>query len=279
MKFHFYVRFSTHVGQSLHLSGSLPELGSGDEEKAVPMLYLNDQFWVYTLETNEEENTGTPDFHYHYILAEDGHEHIQEWGKDRIVECSKLTAEEVNLVDTWNHAGEFDNAFFTAPFREVLLGQPASGVRPKPYRGSTHIFKVKAPLLRKNEVICILGSAKAMGAWDSDQALPMTREGGWWTIKVDMSKETYPVTYKYGVYQTQFKQFVEYERGNNRFLIEGYGKKKVTILHDGFAQLPNNTWKGAGVAIPVFSLRSQKSFGCGSSPTSSNSWIGRSRPD
>jgi 4-alpha-glucanotransferase len=40
-------------------------------------------------------------------------------------------------------------------------------------------------------------------------------------------------------------------------------KRKITIVHDGFAHLPNNTWKGAGVAIPVFSLRSKNSFGVG----------------
>jgi 4-alpha-glucanotransferase len=36
-----------------------------------------------------------------------------------------------------------------------------------------------------------------------------------------------------------------------------------TIVNDGFLALPSDTWKGAGVAIPVFSLRSEKSFGAG----------------
>ena len=39
-----------------------------------------------------------------------------------------------------------------------------------------------------------------------------------------------------------------------------------TELNDGFAALPPPTWKGAGVAIPVFSLRSQRSFGIGEFP-------------
>ncbi|HTL07840.1 MAG TPA: 4-alpha-glucanotransferase, partial [Chitinophagaceae bacterium] len=38
---------------------------------------------------------------------------------------------------------------------------------------------------------------------------------------------------------------------------------KITILHDGFVQLPNNTWRGTGVAVPVFSLRSKNGFGTG----------------
>jgi 4-alpha-glucanotransferase len=46
-------------------------------------------------------------------------------------------------------------------------------------------------------------------------------------------------------------------------LIAGAESGKVTLLHDGFIHLPNNTWKGAGVAIPVFSLRSKNSFGVG----------------
>jgi 4-alpha-glucanotransferase len=69
--------------------------------------------------------------------------------------------------------------------------------------------------------------------------------------------------YKYGVYDTKDKKFIGCENGNNRVLYCDAAKKKITILHDGFVQLPNNTWKGAGVAIPVFSLRSKNSFGVG----------------
>src|SRR5690606_18933237 len=36
-----------------------------------------------------------------------------------------------------------------------------------------------------------------------------------------------------------------------------------SVLHDGSARFPNDTWKGAGVAIPVFSLRRRNSFGVG----------------
>ena len=35
------------------------------------------------------------------------------------------------------------------------------------------------------------------------------------------------------------------------------------IVNDGFVRLPASHWRGAGVAIPVFSLRSENSFGVG----------------
>ncbi|MCW3105952.1 MAG: 4-alpha-glucanotransferase, partial [Segetibacter sp.] len=41
---------------------------------------------------------------------------------------------------------------------------------------------------------------------------------------------------------------------------------KLTVVSDGFAAIPNNGFRGAGVAIPVFSLRSANSFGVGEFP-------------
>ncbi len=263
MRIHFYIRFTTRFGQSLMISGNLTELGSGIEESAIKMEYLNDQFWHISISLSENQNPSVQHVNYHYILTEEGKESVVEWGRDRSVDLSQLKADDLTIFDTWNHAGEYENVFYTEPFREILIPQFASGIKPKPNHGNTHIFKVKAPLLRKNEVLCLLGSAKNMGAWASEKAVPMSREKDWWTVKLDLSREPFPLTYKYGIYQTRFKQFVEYEKGNNRFLLDKANKKKVTILHDGFAQLPNDTWRAAGVSIPVFSLKTKKSFGVG----------------
>lgn len=71
-----------------------------------------------------------------------------------------------------------------------------------------------------------------------------------------------PITYKYGVYNVKDEKFIRYENGNNRLVVGDFAHQ-VTVIHDGFVHLPNNTWKGAGVVIPVFSLRSQKSMGVG----------------
>ncbi|MFX5757034.1 hypothetical protein ABTE27_24085, partial [Acinetobacter baumannii] len=59
------------------------------------------------------------------------------------------------------------------------------------------------------------------------------------------------------------KSFVGYEEGNNRFIYDVISKGKQTILNDGFAYVTQVNWKGAGVAIPVFSLRTEKGLGVG----------------
>ncbi|HEX7846276.1 MAG TPA: 4-alpha-glucanotransferase, partial [Chitinophagaceae bacterium] len=127
----------------------------------------------------------------------------------------------------------------------------------------THVLKVKAPLLQKNEAICLLGSGDTLGEWSTEKPLLLSREENWWVARISLKDDSFPIAYKYGVYNSKDKSFIQYEGGNNRLLFSDGSKKKVTILHDGFVQLPNDTWKGSGVAIPVFSLRSKNSFGVG----------------
>jgi 4-alpha-glucanotransferase len=93
----------------------------------------------------------------------------------------------------------------------------------------------------------------------------MNRKSGenYYTVSLDLSREIFPIAYKYGVYDTVAKKFLQFEDGNNRVLYETNFPEEQTIIHDGFLVLPKINWKAAGVAIPVFSLRSENSFGVG----------------
>lgn len=258
MKIQFYLRFHTNYGQTLSITGNCPQLGANELADALPMHYLNDDFWSVSMELGSDfENQ----LQYNYILKTQEGE-VLEWGNDRILDIMKLDVDDLSVIDTWNHAGEFENVFYTQPFQQVLLPH-AKDVKPKSFKNVTHVFKVKAPLLKEHEVLCVLGSNPALGSWEKTTPVLMSREENWWVAKVNLSKESFPVAYKYGVYDTKEKQFRDFENGSNRVLYDAAGKRKLTILHDGFAQLPNSNWHGAGVAIPVFSLRTQKSFGVG----------------
>ena len=160
--------------------------------------------------------------------------------------------------------GEYENAFYSQPFQETLLLETKGASRkikwPEDY---THEFRVKAPLLKANEILCLVGSTPGAGAWSTTDPMLGKRENNWWVFRFDLSGDTFPLAYKYGVYDMEGSAFVRYEGGDNRLLYEASGHDKIKIMHDGFVRLPNDTWKGAGVAIPVFSLRSEKSFGVG----------------
>ncbi len=260
MKVHFYLRFHTEFGQSLLVSGNTDELGNDDFSNALPMAYLNEQFWTATIELKQKKLSR---LQYKYILKTKDAEIIPEFGNDRAADLAKDGINELQFIDTWNHAGEYENVFFTAPFLNTLLSANATKVKAKAVKNATHIFKVKAPLLQKNEVPCLSGAGSVLNNWSTEKFSLMSKEGNWWIIKMDLSEEDFPLAYKYGVYNVKEKKFLRYEVGNNRLLYGEPAKKKITIVHDGFVHLPNDTWKGAGVAIPVFSLRSKNSFGVG----------------
>jgi 4-alpha-glucanotransferase len=80
---------------------------------------------------------------------------------------------------------------------------------------------------------------------------------------LNLSKCDFPLVYKYGIYDTVQKKFISFETGNNRVLYEPVSSNKLVLVQDGFAQVGHAQWKGAGVAIPVFSLRSAQSIGVG----------------
>jgi 4-alpha-glucanotransferase len=118
-------------------------------------------------------------------------------------------------------------------------------------------------LLSAHESVCLLGSSEELNAWDTEKPLLLHKKNDWWILELNLSSGSFPFSYKYGVYHSKKETFIRFEEGDNRFLNDNASANKQTIIHDGFVRLPNNTWKGAGLAIPVFSLRTNNSFGIG----------------
>jgi 4-alpha-glucanotransferase len=242
------------------VTGNIDALGNNDNAHAFPLTYLDNQFWHGTIDVSPAE---TPHISYSYVLKTGDDDLINEGGQGRVIDISRTGLDELQLVDTWTAPGEYENVFYTDPFMEVLLKDNETKVKQKIPKSFTHIFRVKAPLLKKNQVVCMLGHSPVIGEWNTASPVLLTKENEWWTLKINLPKEALPLIYKYGVYDVRDKSFLTYESGENRLLHGDPQNKKLTIAHDGFVRLPNNKWKGAGVSIPVFSLRSKNSFGVG----------------
>ncbi|HWX22556.1 MAG TPA: 4-alpha-glucanotransferase [Candidatus Binatia bacterium] len=260
----FQLRFHTNFGQSLWLTRTNESATRRDSATLIPLQYVNDQMWQTTMVFPKLAVPDT-DIVYNYILREADGTVTQDWGNDRVVNPASFTENEVLIIDSWNPPGAYENAFYTEPFKGVLLKSNHTEVRAAAPEKPTHILKVKAPLLEKGQTLCLLGSTSALGDWNPAQPILLNRTAGkdFLTAHVDLSKETFPIFYKYGVYDTARNALLRYEDGSNRMLYDTLGPSRLTIVNDGFATLAATTWKGAGVSIPVFSLRSESSFGVG----------------
>ncbi|BAV08045.1 4-alpha-glucanotransferase [Filimonas lacunae] len=267
MKVIFQLRFHTHFGQSLFVSGNHPVLGNDAFSSAVPMHYFNSDYWVAEIAINSQQ-LPLENISYHYILKNADGSIYADWAGSRTLQFTGNETDTVVIVDAWNHAGFFGNTFYTEPFQQVLLKEnftevPAAAVKAVAF---SHTFRVKSPLLQKGEVLCITGSAPGLGEWNTETPTLLHRQPGQddWTVSLDLNKEDFPIAYKYGVYNTIIHRFVHYEEGVNRVLFDTPAKNRKIEINDGFTALPDNTWKGAGVSIPVFSLKSDSSMGIGS---------------
>ena len=260
MTIHFYIRFHTVPGQDLFIRGSLPELGCNRPQEAVRMEYFNKDYWHLPLEVS---GTGPINFTHKYSLRNaDGSETL-EGGKGREVDTGKLKLDSLQLIDTWNHSGEFENVFYTDPFQKILLRENETKHKVKTPRSFNHIFRVQAPLVKKNQVVCLLGDSMETGNWNQESPVLMSLEEGWWEARLQLPHESFPLQYKYGLYDIREKKFLHFEGGPNRHVQTDVEERRLTILHDGFLHVGNDTWKGTGVSVPVFSLRSKNSFGIG----------------
>ena len=265
MRLTFKLRFHTAPGDSMCLVGDHEIFGSADVTKAIPLNYVDHDHWQVTL-VLPPSAVPNEDITYHYIWLHATGSFAEDWGAGRTVNPAACGREELLIVDSWNHPGFFENAFYAEPFRDVLFDHSRELIpEPVEVSGTNYRFRVKAPLLARHETVCLLGSCAAMGNWDTSRPILLGRRRGkdYFSAHLDLNGQLLPIEYKYGVYDQTQETFIRFEEGTNRFLTDGPSPEKDIVLNDGFIRLPANTWRGAGVSIPVFSLRSEAGFGVG----------------
>jgi 4-alpha-glucanotransferase len=260
MKINFFVKYRTVVGEELFILGNNFYLGDNDPSKAAKLSWYNEDYWRGTIDFPDDFDDT---IHYQYILKNKKGIEIFDGERNRFIDLSLKKIKFYSVFDVWNPAGNVWNVFFTKAFSKSLLPPltKVAIVKPKKFN---HTFRVKAPLLKPGETICLCGSTKNLKSWDTENPVILSPKNNWYTANVFLEQNEWPATYKYGVYNLNDKKWVCFEEGQNRLIhrLEN-DENSVTIINDGFVNYHTDLWKGAGVLIPVFGLRTKKSFGVG----------------
>ena len=138
---------------------------------------------------------------------------------------------ELLVLDAWNHAGFVENAFYTQPFKEVLLAERFTEVKTVAPQNPTHTFRVKAPLLVHGQTICLLGDGPALGHWNTQSPVLLGR--------VTRRKIIFPCSSicaaslsrsptNTACSMSQKQAFVRFEDGANRILADTVAPDKHT---------------------------------------------------
>lgn len=256
MKISLRINFKTVWGQDLAVIGSIPQLGNWDKEKGVYMFHHGNGDWSCEFELDSEET-----FEYKYIIKSNGHSVGEEWGHNHQLILAKGDSDVV-VYDNW-FGVPANKQYYSSAFTSCLFKhEPVKD--PKNFKQNLTL-KVLAPQIRSNESVGIVGGDPQIGEWDDANVLLLNANRfPEWTLNLNLAKIKETFEYKFVIVDTATKRILSYEGGGNRYFDAGL-KRKGESISMACAYLIDHQipWKGAGFAIPVFSIRTNNSFGIG----------------
>ncbi|MDL2213234.1 4-alpha-glucanotransferase [Bacteroides sp. OttesenSCG-928-N06] len=258
----FHIEYRTNWGEEVKLLGSVPELGNNIPQKAISLHTVDGINWI----TKQEiEVPASKIIEYNYCIYKDGSEIRREWESfARKIYLNGPDKQSYKIYDCWKNIPE-DSYFYSSAFTESLLAHHDRSEVPVAYNKGL-VIKAHAPRIDNDYCLAICGNQAALGNWDADKALLMSDINfPEWQTELNAGELQFPVEYKFVLYNKKCKKAEGWENNPNRY-ISTYpsGNNETVVISDRyvtFDMLPQ--WKGAGVAIPIFSLRSEKSFGIG----------------
>ncbi len=262
----FRLHYQTEWGQRMDVVGDAPGLGEGDPMNALRLEHQGDGYWGASVELEKWPRRLT----YRYMLVEEATgNRTTEWGEDRLVSLDgKDRPDQLFLMDSWRPHGSPDHAFYTSAFQDVILRQPSFRAKParNPEKHPTVRFQLDAPQVPPGFRLAICGSIDELGNWNLEKPLLLgNRAHPQWSGKLVL-RSGLSIEYKYGLADANTGQVVELEAGPNRLLTTdwlGRAGKTQVVVSDTFYRHPEGNWRGTGVAMPVFSLRTEQSLGVG----------------
>ena len=273
MKLTITLHYNTQWGESLHLA--FTTVANVHNTPTLPMQTDGEGRWFVTVESDYK-----PSAPYTFVVMESGNIKRTEWRHHTLPDTLHG---HVHISDRWVDRSELA-PFYSSAFTRAIFAHDTHSTTP--HGASGICICCEAPTIRKDQVLAVCGDAKALGAWDTSRARIMEPHGTEWQLWLDKGELGESCEFKFIVLEKTAEdcndneklhpeanncqlsivncQLIAWEPGENRTLhIDLYSDVTLRVLRTYTLRDPQEHWRGAGVAIPVFSLRSKKSFGIG----------------
>lgn len=193
---------------------------------------------------------------HQYRVERNGQTLRREWREHRLHLPEGVAPNTWLLHDRWIDMPA-DTPFYASAFTHGIFGREASQTL-HPTTGNITL-RVTLPTLQPDQRLAIAGSGAEMGDWDRVLPLDDTRFPEWSLTLT----ATQPFDYKFLIVDRQTLTPIIWEEGDNRTWSEIPNQGEHLIETSAIPRFPECRWRGAGTAIPVFSLRSEEDFGIG----------------
>ncbi|MCI9607196.1 MAG: 4-alpha-glucanotransferase [Muribaculaceae bacterium] len=253
MKIGLHIEYHTRWGETLRVCGSSAGLG-GDNPDNSPVMQSADGI-NWTLYTDAEPGEVIS---YNYIMTDSSGNSRREWGAPRRLKAAGRCSS-IEVIDRW-HDRPADSPFYSTAFSECIFARPNRGEALEPEAGTLALL-VAAPMIDPRQRVLICGNTEALGNWNPALAKPLTPlRFPLWAVTVEAPQS--PLEFKFLVADSNDNRTWE-NRDNRTFNPTGFDSSAAVLNYCGTLANPMPLWRGAGVAIPVFSLRSDEDMGIG----------------
>ncbi|MDE6716085.1 MAG: 4-alpha-glucanotransferase, partial [Muribaculaceae bacterium] len=256
MNINFNINYRTLWGESVYIVGNIPELGNNDDSKAIKMNLTGVETWRCEISVARIRKIS-----YRFFVKTDSGSVRKEWGKPHTLNIGPGVKTLV-VKSQWQDCPG-DKQYYSSALLNAINKRDIKSKEDK-ISPNTLFISVNAPHISTEETLKMCGDCDALGNWNPEKALSMNDfEFPLWSIGIAMHMLPEEFKYKFIIVNKSTNKLVAWEDGEDRYI------KKENIV--GGAEVVEGlrfydtlqNWKAAGIAIPVFSLRSEEDFGVG----------------
>ncbi len=253
MKIFFQIEYHTVWGEEVRIQ----LCQDGKENKYIALSTTDGINW-------KKEVDVKGDFTYTYYIFRNGEPARKEWNINPRTVQSDGERRTFIMNDAWRDVPG-QSYYFSSAFTECVMK-----IKGKKYPKENFFSKniriiATAPQLENGQSLAVCGNQKELGNWNTKKPVLMREKGiHQWSLDLDASQISFPLEYKFIAYDEKHRKVLDWETNNNRFMDSIFVHENESVqLSDIEVNFNRPSWKGAGTAIPVFSLRSNESFGVG----------------
>ncbi|MBR4603085.1 MAG: 4-alpha-glucanotransferase, partial [Prevotella sp.] len=260
MNLQFNINYQTSFGEDLILN--LIDKNAKDGITKYRMNTLDGMRW--TCDLRREEKLGSA-LTYYYSVERNGSETQHEWlVEPHKLEISSHKGERYITYDHWIQIPE-DSYLYSSAFTECVARRRRRDVVQNKNNVTVRL-KVRAPQLRSNHRLAVVGAQAFLGAWQLHDAKPMVEhQCNEWIIDFEASNMSgVTLEFKFVALDENHDIMPLWETQGNRIVtLPPMGAGDVVVYELDQAFFPIYNVKCAGTLVPIFSLRSKDSFGVG----------------
>jgi 4-alpha-glucanotransferase len=256
----FHIEYQTAFGEELVLNHVSANAGER-EVTTYKMATIDGYHWSCEMKSVLKIGSAID---YFYSVVRGDEVVRREWTLEtHRLELACASGVTYHVYDHWVDIPE--NAYLYSSAMTECVNRHAHAPVEKTEYGRTVRFKVRAPQLRHEERLALVGSDKVLGGWHLQKALPMAEHNyNEWIVDVDASHLAPSFEFKFLALDDDPDVAPLWERGENRKVTLPAMEEGDVVVYE-FSEVHFDVYnlKCAGTLVPVFSLRSKDSFGVG----------------